>query len=215
MSTPSVTSPTPAPIARRPVIGLLGGIASGKSFYAHLFSQAGALVIDADELVSRIYQQPDILHTLQTWWSPDVVTPDGKLNRPAVARIIFNQPAERARLEALIHPRVREMRDRIMADAMALKVPPRAFVWDIPLLIDTGQHTQCDTLVWVETPQAVREARALKRGWDPSQLAKRESAQTPLDIKRSMAHHILDGQADEATARRAVLDILAKLAPLS
>lgn len=172
------------------------------------------MVLDADRLVAEIYQSPDVLSQLTEWWGPTIRKPDGTLNRPAVAAIVFSNPSERARLEGLVHPRVHALCRERMRDALLTAPVPRAFVWDIPLLIETGRQNECDRLVYVDTPLEVRLERAKSRGWTPQDLARREAAQTGLDTKRSLAHHVVSGVADEAAARLEVERILSELIPL-
>jgi dephospho-CoA kinase len=177
----------------------MGGIASGKSFWAKIFSDLGCLIIDADQLVSDTYRDPAILTQLQSWWGPTILHPDGTLDRAAVARIIFTDPAQRHRLESLIHPEVHRRREEIMHHAATLSPRPRAAVWDIPLLLETGLHTLCDALVFIDTPLDIRIQRARLRGWDASELAKRQAAQAPLTDKQRLAHLTLPGTAQPAT----------------
>ena len=96
--------------AGKPIIGIAGGIGSGKSLIAGLFGEAGCLVLSADDQVRSIYQDPAVKRTIKSWWGDEVFNSQGELDRRAVAKIIFERPEEKRRLEALVHPKVSRMR---------------------------------------------------------------------------------------------------------
>jgi dephospho-CoA kinase len=197
--------------AGKPVIGIVGGIGSGKSFVATLLGELGAKVISSDEQVHRAYADEEIQRTLRQWWGPAVFHESGQLNRSAVAREVFNDADQRKRLEALIHPIVARERDQIMQQT-ASDPTVKAFVWDTPLLFETGLDRQCDVIVFVEAPKDLRLARlAQSRGWDKQELEKREKFQLLLDKKRQMAHYTVVNTADAAQARRQVSQVFSRI----
>lgn len=174
---------------RPPVIGIVGGIGSGKSAVAEVLSEAGCLVSDADALARQAIDSPDIRDLLVSWWGPDVLDAGGRVDRTAVADRVFSDRAELDRLEGLLHPRVEAMRQAAF-DAALDAVP--ALVIDAPLLLEAGLAAECDLIVFVDTPRDVRLQRvAASRGWDEAEVSRREARQMPLDEKRSMAHHVL------------------------
>ena len=182
--------------AGKPIIGITGGIGSGKSYVARLFGELGCAVIDSDAQVREAYARDDVRRTLRRWWGDGVFKPDGQLDRAAVARKVFSDPAERARLEALVHPLVAEARDEAMRAAAR---DPRlvAFVWDTPLLFEAGLRDHCDAVVFVDAPLAVRLARVRRgRGWDEAELARREHLQWDLDRKRALSDDVVTNTAD-------------------
>src|SRR5688500_5708995 len=171
----------------KPIIGIAGGIGSGKSFVAGLFGELGCLVISSDDQIRDAYRDPQVLTTLQQWWGADVPTAAGEVNKRVVAQRRFANPADRERLERLLHPMVSEARERVMASAIDDPAVV-AFVWDTPLLFETGLNAKCDAVVYVEAPHAVRVARVQgSRGWDAGELARRENSQMPLDTKRKLS----------------------------
>jgi dephospho-CoA kinase len=197
--------------AGKPVIGIIGGIGSGKSFIAKLFAEQGCLIISSDEQVAAAYRNRAVLATLRSWWGDDVVAADGTLDRRAVAQRVFNDPQQLRRLEGFIHPLVNDARQRAME---AAKDDPavRAFVWDTPLLVETGLNKLCDAVVFVDAPEALREARVREnRGWDPTELARREKSQWPLDRKRQISDYVLSNTADAGFARGQVSDVLSRI----
>jgi dephospho-CoA kinase len=192
-----------------PVIGLVGGIGSGKSQVAAMLAQAGCVVCDSDALVRMEYQDPAVIQEVVRWWGPGVQTAAGGLDRGAVAEIVFRDPTARGKLEAFIHPRVERRRQALFAAA-----PPGtpALVIDAPLLLEAGLGPSCTQVWFVDAPEAVRQARVqASRGWDAQELARREAAQWPLDRKRSAAHHVLRNDGDPASLRQQVLRALGDL----
>src|SRR5258708_6622958 len=104
--------------ANKPVIGISGGIGSGKSLVARLFADNGCLVLNADDHVRDLYRDDaGVRDALRQWWGDGVFNRQGDVDRRAVARIIFADDAQRLRLEALLHPRVDERRKALMAAA--------------------------------------------------------------------------------------------------
>src|SRR5438874_1785024 len=89
----------PAVFEGKPIIGIAGGIGSGKTFVAKMFGEEGCLVINSDDMVRRVYHDETVKHTLKQWWGKMIFEPNGEIDRSAVARKIFNFPSERVRLE--------------------------------------------------------------------------------------------------------------------
>ncbi|MGC4030599.1 MAG: dephospho-CoA kinase [Tepidisphaeraceae bacterium] len=187
----------------KPIIGILGGIGSGKSFVSACFGELGACVINADELVHQAYADDAVKAVLKDWWGDAVFHADGTVNRRAIAAKVFTDSAERERLEQLVHPKVFESRDRLMTDKSA-DPAVKAFVWDTPLLVETGGHVRCDALVFVDVPLEVRLKRVAARGWDAAELARREKLQLPLDKKRLLADYVISNAAEADATREQV-----------
>lgn len=197
--------------AGKPVIGITGGIGSGKSFVAKLFGELGCLVIDSDAQVSAAYKDPAVLDELRRWWGEEVFLPTGEINRAAVGRKIFSDEAERRRLEGLIHPWVDRARRREMA-AKADDPQVPAYVWDTPLLLEAGLREECDAIVFVEAPAEERARRVRQgRGWDEAELLRRQKLQWPLDTKRQISDHVVTNTADAAYARGQVREVLSRI----
>ncbi|WP_428938540.1 dephospho-CoA kinase [Fontivita pretiosa] len=199
--------------AGKPIIGLAGGIGSGKSYVARLFGELGCRVIDSDEQVRRAYQDPQVKQTLRQWWGEAVFDANGEIDRSAVARLIFADPKERQRLEQLLHPMVAQMRQREMESA-ANDAQVVAFVWDTPLLFETGLNSQCDAVVFVDAPWSDRLARVQRqRGWSGEELARREKLQMPLDKKASLSDHVVRNTAgaNDDVVRAQVREVLSRI----
>jgi len=204
MATPSETTTPPLP-----VIGLLGAPGSGKSTIAGMFAQAGCAVIDADQLAREAFEDHAIAATLVGWWG-EGIAPAGRIDRQQVAAIVFNDPAQRQRLEGLIHPYVNRGRHERRAELAGVETGRfRAIVEDCPLLLETGLDKECDALVFVDCPLEVRRERVrASRGWSAEDLAAREAAQTPLDTKRAKSDYTIDNVGDAEAIRSRVSDVL-------
>jgi dephospho-CoA kinase len=197
----------------KPIIGVAGGIGSGKTFVSKLFADEGCLVINSDEMVRQAYKDSTVKHTLKQWWGKMVFDPTGEIDRAAIARKIFNFPSERARLERLIHPIVNETRKHMMK-AAALDEKIKAYVWDTPLLFETELNKLCDAVVFVDTPTEVRLKRVHSRGWDADELARRENSQMPLDKKAQISDYSIANSAgaeDADLVRSQVREVLSRI----
>src|SRR2546423_5891439 len=173
------------------VLGLTGGIGSGKSMVAQMFARPGAVVVDADELAREVVApgQP-ALQEIAATFGADVLLPDGRLDRPRLASIIFADPAERAKLDAITHPRIRARMDE---EIEARRSGPGVLLVDIPLLYENDRINTVEKVivVWVDPPTQLR--RLSQRGGVSAEAARqRISAQMPLDAERARADHAID-----------------------
>ncbi len=195
----------------KPIIGIAGGIGSGKSFVARLFGEMGCCVIHADDQVRQAYDDPEIRQVLTQWWGPGFLNADGSINRPEIARRIFSDPGEREKLEHLLHPWIAKKRDQIMRESSG-NPAILAFVWDTPLLFENGLDQDCDAVVFVDAPRETRILRVTQsRGWAAEEIIRREKLQNPLDKKRSMSHYVVVNTADAAASRSQVREILSRI----
>lgn len=188
------------------VIGLVGGIGAGKSQVARAMEELGFVAIDSDKEAKAALDRPEVRERLVKWWGEGVLGPTGRVDRKRVAEIVFGDPAQRTRLEELVHPLVKVRRSELVARAMADGAA--GVVVDAPLLLEAGVDRECDYVVFVDAPLAVREARVRGRGWEASELGRREKAQLPLEEKRRRADITLanDGSMEVLTERvRAML----------
>ena len=196
--------------AGKPIIGIVGGIGSGKSFVAGLFGELGCLVINSDDQVRDAYKDPKVQQTIRQWWGAAAFDRQGGVNRRFIAERVFSSSEERQMLEQLLHPMVAHARDRLMRehanDAQVL-----AFVWDTPLLFETGLNEYCDAVVFVEAPLDVRILRVKERGWDAFELESREKLQMPLDKKREISDHVLSNTASTDQVRAQVREVLSRI----
>ena len=194
------------------ILGLTGGIGSGKSMVAQMFAQLGAAVVDADQLARDVVEpgQP-ALQEIAASFGPEVLLPDGRLDRPRLAGIIFADPAERAKLDAITHPRIRARMDE---EIEARRSGPGVLLVDIPLLYENDRVNTVEKVivVWVDPPTQLR--RLSQRGGLSAEAARqRISAQMPLDAKRARADHVIDNSGRLEDTRRQVEAIYRRYAP--
>lgn len=187
------------------VIGLVGGIASGKSLVARQFVALGAGWLDADRAGHEVLELEEVRAALRQRWGDEVFGADGKLSRPAIGRRVFGADSERGDrefLEKMTHPRIGELLGRQAAELEA--AGKQVLVLDAPLLIEAGWDEFCDKTVFVDAPREVRLQRARERGWSEAEFDAREAAQQSLDVKRKRADEILDNSGSPEATREQV-----------
>ena len=182
-------------------IGVTGGIGSGKSSAARRFGQLGALVIDADEVAREVVEPgTDGLAAVAAEFGPQVLDGQGRLDRAALARIVFADEDARARLNAILHPRIRAR----VAERIAAAPPGTVVVQDVPLLVETGQAPSYDLVVVVETPVELRlERLARDRGMPAEEARSRMATQATDEQRRAVAGVVIvnDGTLDDLRAK--------------
>lgn len=183
-----------------PVIGIAGGVGSGKSTVARVLGDLGCVVLDSDIAAKAALDRPQVLATIRAWWGDAVIGADGRADRRRIADVVFADPGQRTRLEGLIHPLLKH--DRAAAITRARHDGRPGVVVDAPLLFEAGVNAECDEVIFVECPREVRLARvARSRGWDAAELARREAAQWPLEMKRAQCGHVVENAADDPAAQ--------------
>jgi len=198
---------------KKPVIGLVGGIGSGKSWVAEILREHGAAVISADELGHEALKQPGIKAKIVARWGNDILDAAGEIDRQALGRIVFANEQERRALEELVFPFIQEGIACAAARAQADASVPW-IVLDAAIMLETGWNNFCDRIVFVDAPRDVRFERVRrKRGWTAEEFAARERAQWPVEKKARHADFTLDNSQDPAAARRQVIQWLMGLAP--
>jgi dephospho-CoA kinase len=184
------------------VLGLTGGIGSGKSTVARLIADLGVPVLDADQLAREIVEpgRPAHADVARAW--PEVVGADGRIDRKRLAAIVFADAAARARLEALTHPRIQELAEQRFADLA--RAGHRLAVYEASLLVEGGRYRDFDGLVVVDVAPATQLRRTLARGGlTEAEARARMDAQLPLAAKVAVATHVIDNEGDvERTARQ-------------
>lgn len=194
------------PYRGKPVIGLTGGIGSGKSTVARILGEFGCIVTDSDALARAALEQPEVRYKLVERWGDRIINKKGLVDRSVIGGIVFNDTDERKWLESQTHPWI-ESRRIEQFDA----APPEtvAFVIDAPLLLEAGLDSQCDAVIYVDAPLETRQARVREtRGWNVEELARRERAQLPLDLKRERADYVVVNDTSEKDLTGAIRQIL-------
>ena len=177
------------------VVGLTGGIGSGKSLAAQFFSQLGALVIDADQLARSVIERGSEGFDEVLLRFGDTVLINGDIDRVALGQIIFENPQAKKDLEAIIHPRIRAEFEEAVASLEADQI----MVYEIPLLVETNASDRFDFIVTVESQPELRKERLRARGMFHSDIEKRMASQATEEQRREIADCVLtnDGSEDE------------------
>jgi dephospho-CoA kinase len=179
------------------MVGLTGGIGAGKSAVAQRLAELGAVIIDADALAREVVEpSTDGLAEVVAEFGAGVLQPDGSIDRPALGRIVFDDPEARARLERIVHPRVRARTAEIVAAAD----PDAVVVNDVPLLVEAGLYRAYDVVIVVEAAASVRVARLVAdRGMTESDARARIAAQATDEERRAVADVVIvnNGRRDE------------------
>ena len=194
------------------IVGLTGGIASGKSTVARIMAQAGAHIIDAD-LIARTVVQPGrpACEEIRRLFGEAVFRTDGTLNRSALGELVFENEKLRRQLESIVHPYVQQGMDEAVRriegrfrDAVVVK--------DIPLLLETGMDQGLREIIVVYAPEAVQIERLMQRdGLSLDQARSRIRSQMPMEKKRGLATILIDNSHTPAQTREQTLEIYDRL----
>ncbi|HVC92769.1 MAG TPA: dephospho-CoA kinase [Pirellulales bacterium] len=188
------------------VVGLLGGVASGKSLVARQLCDLGAGLLDGDRAGHEVLRLPEVETLLRKRWGDAMFAADGHVDRRALARIVFAPPPEGPRelehLERITHPKITHRLREQAATLAAAGMP--VVVLDAPVMLKAGWNEFCDSIVFVDASREVRQARAQERGWSQEDFAAREAAQESLDVKRRLADTIVDNSGSVEATRAQV-----------
>jgi dephospho-CoA kinase len=177
------------------MIGLTGGVGSGKSTVAGLLAERGAVVIDADAIAREVVEKGSPgFDAVVAAFGADVVGPDGGLDRPALAGLVFGDPARRAKLNAIVHPLVGAR----VAELAAAVPPGSVVVYDVPLLVESGMAANFAAVVVVLAGADTRIARLAGRGMSEADARSRMAAQATDEQRRAVADEIVDNDGDLA-----------------
>jgi dephospho-CoA kinase len=215
------------------VIGLLGGVGSGKSAVAKAFAAHGCLVLDADAEARAVVELPEVRAALVERFGPGILDGAGNLDRARLAALAFDDPLATADLNAIVHPQVRARLNAALDAAGAFKptapagnpataattavggkrATPEAargrdIVLDVPLLLESPLAARVDRWVFIDTPETLRDARLASRGWSPGERVRREARQAALAEKRARADAVLENSGAIGDLGRAVEALL-------
>jgi len=200
------------------IVGLSGGIGTGKSTVARIFETLGATVIDADAIVHEL-QAPfsPVLAELAEAFGAEILDDTGALDRAALGAIVFRDPEARAKLGSIMHPKVGVEMARRLAEAKEAQIS--LVLLDIPLLFEgrkagSGGAAKMafDATVLVYAPEAVQIERQMKRdGCDRAEALRRIRSQLPIEDKRAMADHIIDNSGAVAETESQVRELYERL----
>lgn len=194
------------------LVGLTGGIATGKSTVAAMFRNLGCPVIDADVLAREVVEPGEpALADIVREFGTGVLAPDGRLDRKALAAVVFADAGRRRRLEAITHPRIRERLASRLA-ALAGAGFGGVVIFDAAVIVESGAYRQMDRLVVVIADEATQLARLRARdGLDEEEARRRIASQMPLAEKAKLADHVIDNSGDRAATEAQVCRVHAAL----
>jgi len=197
-------------ISEKPVIGILGGIGSGKSTVAAEFAKLGCGVIDADKIAHELLGLDAVKEEIVTRFGRAVLNGAGKIDRRKLAGAVFCDAEKLSLLNQIIHPLVLERAEKLIHQYRR-QSHVKAIVLDMPLLLEVGWARRCDRLIFVDSEQKLRQGRAKKMGFDENHLKIRENFQISLDKKFDLADNTVENNSDFSALVRQVADIFSDI----
>jgi dephospho-CoA kinase len=187
------------------IVGLTGGVASGKTAVSQVLKEEGAYIIDADQIARELVQpHTPAWNELIRAFGQEILQEDGSIHRKKLADKVFAEPEQRKLLNQILHPRIKEEMDR-RAKAIGEKDPEAIVVIDAPLLVELGEHREMDKLIVVTTTQTQQVERLKDRdGTGPDEALRIVSSQMPMEEKVKFADYVIRNEWSlEETKKRA------------
>ena len=197
-------------IRDKPIIGILGGIASGKSSVASIFSKSGCKGIDADKIAHKILERKNIKKKIVDLFGPNVLNFEGIIDHKKLAGLVFADAARLSSINKIIHPLVIKRTEELIK-RFDSQNQVKAIVLDMPLLVETGWAKRCDRLIFVDCSEKTRFDRAKKLGYSKKQLKIRENFQISLDNKLALADNVIENNSDFSALVRQIAEILSDI----
>ena len=194
------------------LVGLTGGVATGKSTVAKMFKRCGAIVIDADKLAREVVEPgKPAWHAIVNTFGSQVVRPDRSLDRHVLGAMVFRNRSKLRRLERIIHPRVAREQQRLVR-RIAKRKPRAVVIYEVPLLFEVGVDKRVDKIIVVTADRDTQIGRLKKRnGLSRAEAIRRIRSQMPLAKKIQQADHVLNGTLPRPSLRRQVGQLLKSL----
>ena len=209
-------------------VGLVGGIASGKSLVAEHFGKLGAHILDADKAGHDVLLMQPVIDKLVERWGPRILN-DEQIDRSAIARIVFAQPIDAVQsdadhtsadsegeattgsveltyLESVTHPAIAELLSRQIDEVREIGECP-VIVLDAAVMFKAGWDKICERVIFVDSPVEQREIRAISRGWTKDQFHSRERSQLPLDEKKRRSDIVIDNSGSIQKTHKQVEEV--------
>ena len=192
---------------KKPIIGILGGLGSGKSTVAAEFAKLGCAVIDADEIAHDLLDRKTIKKAIVASFGESVLDKEGKIDRKALADIVFADADKLSTLNRIIHPAVLRRAEQLIKRIKGQK-RVKAIVLDMPLLVEVGWAKRCDRLIFVDCKRKLRVERAKKLGFfGKNQHKIRENFQISLDKKVNIADNIINNNSGFSALAKQVAEV--------
>ena len=197
---------------KKPIIGILGGIGSGKSTVAAEFAKLGCKVIDADEIAHELLDEPTVKEKVVGLFGRTILSAAAdkdsteKIDREKLADIVFADARKLSLINQIIHPLVLQRAEELI-EQYNRQNQVKAIVLDMPLLVEVGWDKRCDRLIFIDCEQKLRLDRAKKMGFDKNQVKIRENFQISLDNKANVADNTINNNSDFSALAKQVTDI--------
>jgi dephospho-CoA kinase len=202
---------TSRPVESKPVLGIVGGIGAGKSTAAAELVALGCVRVDGDAIGHELLGDREVLGEIRRRWPAGVVGPDGRVDREALARRVFADPAELEALNAILHPRIRRRMARRIAAARR-DPAARGIVVDAAVLLEAGWDDLCTHLVFVSAPEERRLERvSAQRGWGRRTWMQREKSQISLDKKAAKCDYTIDNCSSVSRLREQIRQLFHRI----
>ncbi|MEJ5172346.1 MAG: dephospho-CoA kinase [Hydrogenothermaceae bacterium] len=192
------------------VIGLTGGIATGKSTVEEIFKKLGCYVIDADKVVHNLYKDEIIKKKIKDLFTDEVFDKDGEIDRKKLAQIVFKDTSKRKVLEGLIHPQVNRFIENWIEE-ISKKDPDAIMIVSVPLMIETGSYRKYDKIILVYAPKDLQIERLLKKGYTEEEALSRIDAQMSIDEKLKYADYVIYNTSTLEDLEKEVIDVFEKI----
>ena len=194
------------------VIGLTGGIATGKSTVSAMLKKAGARIIDADRIARAVVKKGlPAYRDIVDHFGSGVLLPDGEIDRNVLGDIIFNDPQKKQLLNRIVHPRVKKEVNRQLK-RIETTHPKAVAILDIPLLIEAGMHNDLSDIIVVYAPQHIQIKRLMQRDRiSEADALARVRSQMPIEEKKQQATIVIDNSGTIENTRRQTIDIFKRL----
>jgi len=193
-------------IGEKPIIGILGGIGSGKSTVAAEFVKLGCKVVDADKIAHELLDKEAVREKIVGLFGRAILNSARKVDRRKLAEVVFADADKLSSLNKTIHPLVLE-RAEVLIKQYNRENQVKAIVLDMPLLAEVGWAERCDKLIFVDCKRQLRLDRAKKMGFDENQFKIRENFQISLDNKAGLTDNIIDNNSGFSALAKQVTDI--------
>jgi len=196
---------------KKPVIGILGGIGSGKSTTAAEFEKLGCGLIDADKIAHQLLDEPDIKKKVTEAFGSSILNKDNKIDRKKLADIVFADRAKLEQLNNIIHPAVLERAEQLIEEFNS-RPEIKAIVLDMPLLVEVGWEKRCEKLIFIDCKEQIRAERSKKTHlFDENKLKIRENFQISLDKKQGIAENTIDNNSELSSLKKQVAEIFSNI----
>jgi dephospho-CoA kinase len=183
-------------VSKKPVIGILGGMCSGKTTAAREFGRHGCAIIDADEIAHQLLDDKTLRAKIVRLFGKEILDAKGKISRAELANTVFSNAGKLSKLTGVLHPKVLAQVEELI-NQFNKQPEVRAIVLDMPLLMEVGWEKRCDHIIFIDCKPPIRLERAKKTVFfDADTLKFRENLQISLDKKKRIADNIVDNNSD-------------------